>query len=170
MTGAVTTRAVCKPTRIVNEYWLAVMTSVALTTVRKGVASDYLALLGIDQYTSSHTERRAAIGDALARGECLVAESEGTPSGYAVLNYTFFGFGFIPVVVVSPLHRRRGVGLRLLREAQAQCTSQKLFISANSSNTAAQSLFRKAGFVPSGSIQNLDQSDPEVVYFYAKRT
>jgi len=145
------------------------MLSVAIA-VRKGAASDYSTLLSIDQYAFSHAERRAEIKDALARGECFVAESDGTPSGYAVLNYTFFGFGFIPIVVVSALHRRRGVGLRLIREAQAQCVSQKLFTSANRSNTVAQSLFRRAGLVPSGIIENLDRGDPEVIYFYDKGT
>ncbi len=68
------------------------------------------------------------------------------------------------IVVASP-HRRRGVGLRLLREAEAQCTSRKLFTSANASNEGAQALFRRAGFVRSGIIENLDPGDPEVIYF-----
>ncbi len=125
-------------------------------TIRKGEPSDYGA---------SHFERAASINEALARGECVVAESGGELLGYAVLNYTFFGSGFIPVIVVASPHRRRGVGLRLLREAEAQCTSRKLFTSANASNEGAQALFRRAGFVRSGIIENLDPGDPEVIYF-----
>ena len=141
------------------------MSSVASIGVRKAEPSDYLALVGIDQYASSHFERAASINEALAKGECFTAESDGELIGYVVLNYTFFGFGFVPVLVVVPGHRRRGVGLRLLREAQARCTSQKLFTSANASNEAAQSLFRRAGFIRSGIIENLDAGDPEIVYF-----
>ncbi len=134
-------------------------------TIRKGEPSDYGALVGVDPYASSHFERAASINEALARGECVVAESGGELLGYAVLNYTFFGSGFIPVIVVASPHRRRGVGLRLLREAEAQCTSRKLFTSANASNEGAQALFRRAGFVRSGIIENLDPGDPEVIYF-----
>jgi ribosomal protein S18 acetylase RimI-like enzyme len=141
------------------------MLSAPPIAIRKGQPSDYLGLVGVDHYASSHFERAASIQDALAKGECITAESGGELLGYVVLNYTFFGFGFIPVIVVAPLHRRRGVGMRLLREAQAQCTSRKLFTSANTSNVTAQSLFRKVGFVPSGTIENLDANDPEVVYF-----
>ena len=141
------------------------MLSVASISVRKAEPPDYLALIGIDQYASSHFDRRASINEALAKGECFTAESDGELRGYVVLNYTFFGFGFIPLIVVAQSHRRRGIGMRLLCEARAQCTSRKLFTSANASNVAAQSLFRRAGFVRSGVIENLDAEDAEIVYF-----
>ena len=144
---------------------LAVMLTVAKVTIRKGEPSDYGALVGIDEFALSHFERANSISEALAKGECFTAQSGGDVLGYVVLNYSFFGFGFIPVIVVAQPHRRRGVGLGLLREAQAQCTSQKLFTSANTSNVEARSLFRRAGFIESGSIENLDADDPEVVYF-----
>jgi ribosomal protein S18 acetylase RimI-like enzyme len=144
---------------------LAVMLSVASISVRKAEPSDYLALVGVDQYASSHFERGASINEALAKGECFTAESDGELLGYVVLNYTFFGFGFIPLIVVAQPHRRRGIGMRLLREARSQCTSRKLFTSANASNVAAQSVFRRAGFVRSGVIENLDAGDPDIVYF-----
>jgi ribosomal protein S18 acetylase RimI-like enzyme len=133
--------------------------------VRVGAPADHRSLVQIDQYAISHFDRAAAIADALAAGECLVAEADAEPLGYVVLNYAFFGFGFIPVIVVAAAHRRRGIGLRLLSEARARCTSRKLFTSANTSNTSAQALFIRAGFVRSGSIENLDEGDPEIVYF-----
>lgn len=133
-------------------------------TVRKGEPPDYLGLVGIDSWASSHFDRASSISEALAKGECFTAESRGEPLGYVVLNYSFFGFGFIPVIVVSPLHRRRGIGSRLLAEARDRCTSRKLFGSANASNEAARALFQRAGFVRSGIIDNLDPGDPEVVY------
>jgi ribosomal protein S18 acetylase RimI-like enzyme len=134
-------------------------------TVRAGMPSDHLALVQIDEYAASHFDRAAAIADALAAGECLVAESGEEILGYVVLNYTFFGFGFIPVIAVAAARRRRGVGLRLLSEARSRCTSRKLFASANASNSAAQALFLRAGFERSGTIGNLDEGDPELVYF-----
>lgn len=134
-------------------------------TVRAGMPSDHSALVHIDEYAASHFDRGAVIANALAAGECLVAESGEETVGYVVLNYTFFGFGFIPVIVVAAVHRRRGVGLRLLSEARSRCTSRKLFASANASNIAAQALFLRAGFERSGAIENLDEGDPELVYF-----
>jgi ribosomal protein S18 acetylase RimI-like enzyme len=88
--------------------------------------------------------------------------------GFAVLVYTFFSNGFIPLVVVAPLARRSHHGLALLADAERRCETTKLFTSTNRSNRAAQALFLRAGFVPSGQIENLDApGDPELVYFKA---
>ena len=46
----------------------------------------------------------------------------------------------------------------------ASLVAKKLFASTNASNTASQALMTKAGFVPSGQIDNLDEGDPERVY------
>ena len=134
-------------------------------TVRTGLPADYAQLIGIDEYAVSHVDRATAIEASLAAGACLVAEMKNQFVGYAVLNYSFFGFGFIPMIVVAPLHRRRGIGLRLLYEVRQRCTAPKLFTSANSSNSVAQALFARAGFVRSGVVENLDGGDPEILYF-----
>lgn len=41
----------------------------------------------------------------------------------------------------------------------------KLFTSTNESNVAMQRLCDRLGYVRSGFIENLDERDPEVVYF-----
>jgi ribosomal protein S18 acetylase RimI-like enzyme len=133
-------------------------------SVRAGLASDHGPLVALDDYAARHPERRNLIQHALEQGRCVIAESGGAPLGYAVWDYNFFGFGFIAVLVVDPQHRRRGAGLRLLGEVERLCRSSKLFTSANRSNVAAQALFAKAGFSPSGYIENLDRNDPELVY------
>ena len=122
-------------------------------------------MVALDPFASSQHDRSTAIAEALANGQCLTAESENEILGYVVLNYSFFGFGFIPIIVVAAKHRRRGVGIELLREARSRCTSRKLFASANLSNAAAAALFQAAGFVRSGVVENLDPGDPEVFYF-----
>ena len=63
-----------------------------------------------------------------------------------------------------PLAGARGVALRLLQAAVTACDTAKLFTSTNQSNVAARRLMAKAGFVPSGMIENLDEGDPELVY------
>jgi len=123
------------------------------------------ALIELDAYATAHTHRRVFIHDAVVRQQCLVAvDIAGRCAGYLVLTHDFFDHGFVALVVVSPAHQRQGVALRLLTAAQAACKTPKLFASTNASNTAAKALFAKAGFVPSGQIDNLDDHDPEQVY------
>lgn len=129
----------------------------ARIVVREASAADYAALIAIGGFGASHKLE-----------ECLVAQLGEAIVGFVVLNYSFFGFGFIPLIVVAPPHRRRGIAMRLLSEAELRCSSYKLFTSTNASNEAAQALFVRAGFVRSGAIENLDKDDPEVVFF--KRT
>jgi len=141
------------------------MHNVAAIAVRKGDPSDLPDLVRIDEFAHSHPERTAVLRGALAAGECFLATVDRDVAGYVVLNYNFFGFGFIPLVVVASSQRRRGIGLQLVRHAQLHCRSRKLFTSANASNEAAHALFVRAGFVRSGVIDNLDEHDPEVVFF-----
>ncbi|OIN47009.1 GNAT family N-acetyltransferase [Pseudomonas azotoformans] len=133
--------------------------------IRQATPDDVHALIELDAYATAHTHRRVFIHDAVVRQHCLVAvNSAGRCVGYLVLTHDFFDHGFVALVVVSPVYQHQGVALRLLTAAQAACKTPKLFTSTNASNTAAQALFAKAGFVPSGRIENLDDHDPERVY------
>jgi hypothetical protein len=53
----------------------------------------------------------------------------------------------------------------LLRHLESFCETSKLFISTNLSNLPMQSLLAKLVYVLSGVIHNLDEGDPELVYF-----
>lgn len=141
------------------------METVAHEDIREGRPSDHAQLLEVDELARSQPERSGRLLAALREGECLVAEAGGEVRGFVVLNYTFFGFGFIPLVVVGEGSRRAGIGLRLLAAAEARCASTKLFTSTNASNATAQRLLEQAGFQRSGVVENLDDGDPEIVYF-----
>lgn len=141
------------------------METLAREDIREGQPSDHAQLLQVDELARSQSERAGRLLDALREGECLVAEAGGEVRGFVVLNYSFFGFGFIPLVVVGEGNRRAGIGLRLLAAAEARCASTKLFTSTNASNATAHRLLEQAGFQRSGVIENLDDNDPEVVYF-----
>jgi ribosomal protein S18 acetylase RimI-like enzyme len=136
-----------------------------MLTVRKAVPVEIDAVVKCDAYTQSRTSRRAFIESAIARGQCSVTVSGDRIAGFVVLNYSFFEQGFVPLIVVAPEYRRAGIGLELLRTVQAECSTDKLFTSTNSSNTAARQLFSEAGLVRSGVIENLDAQDPELGYF-----
>ncbi|SDQ77544.1 Acetyltransferase (GNAT) family protein [Pseudomonas sp. UC 17F4] len=106
-----------------------------------------------------------SVSASLKSQQCWVALRAGAVIGYVVLTYHFFDHGFVSLVVVAPGHQRQGVASRLLAAAEAACTTAKLFVSTNQSNLASRQLILKAGFVPSGVIENLDEHDPELVYF-----
>jgi hypothetical protein len=53
----------------------------------------------------------------------------------------------------------------LLQYMESVCQTPKLFTSTNLSNLPMQSLLAKLNYVLSGVIHNLDESDPEIVYF-----
>lgn len=133
--------------------------------VRLALESELDVLIQCDTYAQSHEGRVQELRSALETRSCLIAHVSSEPVGFVVLQYSFFGNGFIPLVCVSHHHRGQGIGLQLLLAAQQSCRTNKLFTSTNSSNIPAQRLFAKAGFSPSGSIENLDPGDPELVYF-----
>lgn len=133
--------------------------------VGQAVPADVQAMLACDVYAQSDAGRRGFIAVAVEKRQCLVATEDGHVIGYVVLTHDFFENGFVSLVVVSPTHQRKGVGLRLLAAAEAACKTPKLFTSTNSSNLASQKLISKAGFVRSGLIENLDAHDPELIYF-----
>jgi ribosomal protein S18 acetylase RimI-like enzyme len=84
--------------------------------------------------------------------------------GYVILDNSFFGHAFIPLLVVLAGNRRRGIGTRLIVEAEYRCHREKLFISANETNIGAQRLLERRDFVRSGRIENLDDTDDELVF------
>jgi len=53
----------------------------------------------------------------------------------------------------------------LIGHFQAMCAGSKLFTSTNMSNRVMQDLLIRAGFRPSGYIDNLDENDPEIVFY-----
>ena len=134
--------------------------------IREARPDDIEALASIDPITTSDSKRRDAIGGWLTTETCLVAESaDGEVIGFVALSHDFFDQGFVRLVFVSQGHRRVGLGMELLASAELRCHTSKLFTSTNASNVSAQALFERAGFVRSGVVENLDEGDPEIVYF-----
>ena len=52
-----------------------------------------------------------------------------------------------------------------MRHMESLCRTPKLFTSTNLSNLRMQSLLAKLDYELSGVIHNLDEGDPEIVYF-----
>ena len=87
----------------------------------------------------------------------------------AALTTSFFHAPYVEMLMVAAAARRSGVGLALL----GHCTmlvgdGEKLWSSTNRSNAPMQALFARAGFMPSGIVENLDEGDPELIYLYRR--
>ena len=132
---------------------------------RLALSSDLPNLLVCDVYAQAHAERVEALKQWVADGHCHVADGAKGLLGFAVCDRSFFGQAFIHLVCVAEAHQGQGIGRILLAHVERQCAALKVFTSTNASNIVAQRLFEKAGFVRSGRIDNLDESDPELVYF-----
>ena len=104
------------------------------------------------------------LGEHPVPAGALVALAGGMLVGVAEFHTRFYGHLFIELLLVDEHQRRRGVASALISACAAECPTNKLFTSTNTSNLAAQRLFLRSGFQVSGSIDNLDKGDPEIVF------
>lgn len=82
-----------------------------------------------------------------------------------MLDRSFFTQPFVSLLIVAESQQRRGIGAELVRHIESISPEGKLFTSTNESNAPMHRLCEKLGFAPSGVIENLDDGDPEIVYF-----
>jgi len=71
------------------------MSRLSQLTIRSAVSDDLAVLYTLDLIAAHEAERRAFIARAVEAGECFVAEVGGQVIGYGVLEYSFFGQGFV---------------------------------------------------------------------------
>ncbi len=133
--------------------------------IRPAVEDDIETLCSFDLIAQYENERREFIRCEVTSGNCFVAVTNETVIGYGVLNYTFYHLGYIEMLYVHLDYRRSGAGVALLKHLESLCQTAKLFTSTNLSNLPMQSLLAKLNYVLSGVIHNLDEDDPEIVYF-----
>ncbi|ROP77168.1 acetyltransferase (GNAT) family protein [Stenotrophomonas rhizophila] len=136
--------------------------------IRQATIQVLRALVAIDSVAAQAPERaeliRAWIADA-----CHVLTIDARAAAYGVLDYHFFGCGFIEMVMVDPARRRQGLARILIEHLKSVCVHPKMFASTNRSNTQMQAVLLQTGFESSGHIDNLDPDDPELV-FYCRMT
>lgn len=136
-----------------------------MISIRPAIEQDIEALCSLDLIAQRDNERREYIRRAVISGECFVALGDEKVIGYGVLSYTFFHLGCIDMLYIDVNFRRAGAGFSLLQHLESLCKTPKLFTSTNLSNLPMQSLLAKRGYILSGVIHNLDEGDPEIVYF-----
>ena len=133
--------------------------------IRLAETKDIAAICSFDQLAEGDENRRTFIENSVRSGVAYVAILDSGIVGYVVLEYTFYAQGFIAMLYVHSDHRRKGIASALVRHVESICKTDKLFTSTNESNLPMQALMVKLGYVPSGVISNLDEGDPELVYF-----
>jgi ribosomal protein S18 acetylase RimI-like enzyme len=136
-----------------------------MVIIERAVSGDFEHICALDETVHGAPARRETIGRALGQNRCVVARVDGLVRGYMIHDDSFYGHGFVALLMVHPDFRRRGIASALMRAAELDCPTEKLFTSTNQSNEPMQRLCERFGFVRSGIIDNLDEGDPEIVYF-----
>jgi ribosomal protein S18 acetylase RimI-like enzyme len=133
--------------------------------IESAVVGDYDSVRALDRMLIGVRDRAEALRHWIACGECLVAREGDDVVGFAVVNRSFFAQPFIVLLIVHPDQRRRGIASALIRHVECTSAGPKLFTSTNRSNVAMQAVLRSLGFVPSGVVENLEENDPELIFF-----
>ncbi|MEQ4923011.1 GNAT family N-acetyltransferase [Proteus hauseri] len=135
----------------------------------KRVTYHYLsALIELDTYAQTHSSRIEEIKAWIDNNELYIVAVDSVIVAYGVFHYRFFQCGFIELIMVDENYRQQEIGSKLINYFKALSKTDKIFTSTNQSNLKMQSMLAKLGFVESGSVDNLDKDDPEIIYYFNK--
>jgi len=132
--------------------------------IRAAQPDDADVIKAFDEIALVDATRVAFVDRSIGSGECFVVVVDGRVVAYAVLNYSFYGRGFVCTLYVQREFRRRGFGSALMSHIEHLCHTPQLYTSTNQSNEPMQTLLTKLGYHPSGVIENLEEGDPELVF------
>jgi len=125
-------------------------------------------LCSMDKEVVGDNSRKDMIITAIEEERCLIQRTHSGIAGFLIFTTNFFECSFISLVIVKPSERRKGVATSLLANFVSIAPTPKIFSSTNHSNLQMQKVFELAGFNRSGYIENLDDGDPEIIYFKSK--
>ncbi|WP_419880553.1 GNAT family N-acetyltransferase [Peribacillus sp. B-H-3] len=130
--------------------------------------ADLNKIVCIDSEIIGNTSRRKFIKNAIDAGRCIIAMEEDNIVGFLIYDTNFFECSFISLIIVSPSKRRKGYASLLMDYMLSISTTAKVFSSTNRSNISMHKVFDSNGFIQSGIVENLDDGDPEIIYFKSK--
>ncbi|PEL13762.1 N-acetyltransferase [Bacillus sp. AFS017336] len=131
--------------------------------IRKALVNDYESIVFIDSQVIGSRKRENKIHNSIEENRCIVCEINKSIGGFLIFHKFFFGHLFIDLIIVSPRMRRLGIA-RNLMEYIEKIGGKKVFSSTNQSNSLMQNVFYTLGYIESGTIENLDEGDPEIVF------
>lgn len=139
-----------------------------MKSVTKASIDDLDSILHIDIDVIGNDSRRDYIKHTIYEGRCVIVKEDNSISGFLTYDTNFFDCTFLSLIIVSPAKRRHGYASSLLSYMLSHSPTQKIFSSTNESNESMQAVFNTNGFVRSGIVENLDEGDPEII-FYTKK-
>ncbi|MDR4169253.1 GNAT family N-acetyltransferase [Bacillus nitratireducens] len=139
-----------------------------MKNVTKAYIDDLDSIVHLDIDVLGDDSRRDYIKHTIDEGRCIIVKEDNSISGFLTYDTNFFGCTFLSLIIVSPVKRRQGYASSLISYMLTHSPTQKIFSSTNESNESMQTVFNANGFVRSGMIENLDEGDPEII-FYTKK-
>lgn len=127
--------------------------------------NDTIEILRMDEKVIHSSSRSGYLSEMIDHHRCLVAEQNASISGFLTFDTNFFGYWFISLVIVDPAYRQKGIATALIKHLEKLCPTSKLFTSTNQSNLPMHNLCDRLGYLKTGIIENLDEGDPEIIYF-----
>ncbi len=141
--------------------------------LKRATISDKEVLVDIDFRLDEieHVEQRRAekIVQAIVNGQCFIIEADEKEVGFMLFDYRFFDQGWIELIIIDEEHRGKGIATKAMELICKESKTNKVFTSTNKSNTKMQKALAKAGFSFAGEIIGLDDGDPELFYFRARK-
>lgn len=139
-----------------------------MKTVVEASNDDLEKLVQIDSEVIGNTSRRNYIEKSIEFGKCIVVKENDVIVGFLIYDVNFFECAFISLIIVSPSSRRKGYASLLMDYMVGSSPTIKVFSSTNRSNINMQKVFEINGFIESGMVENIDEGDPEIIYFKSK--
>lgn len=122
-------------------------------------------IVNLDREVIGSDRRRGYIKKAIEDDKCIIVKNKSSIVGFLLFTTDFFDCSFISLIVVKPTERRKGYATSLLQYFLSVSPTKKIFSSTNQSNNKMQEVFKATGFIQSGFVENLDEGDPEIIYF-----
>ncbi|MET3727234.1 ribosomal protein S18 acetylase RimI-like enzyme [Fictibacillus halophilus] len=127
--------------------------------------TDFYKIIELDKKMIGSDHRKEEIVQAIKEERCLIMYQEDKIAAFLIYHTHFFDCCFISLIMVDPAHQRKGLASSLLAHMSKISPTNKLFSSTNESNESMKKTFIKNQFKKSGFVDNLDEGDPEIIYF-----
>lgn len=127
--------------------------------------NDIDEMVVLDALVIGNTSRRKLIEELVELQQGYIARRERQIVGFLLMQHHFFGQPFIELLIVHPSFHHQRVGTALMKYIETICTPGKLFTSTNASNKVMQQFCEQLGYRRSGIVENLDEGDPDLIYF-----